>query len=200
MITAVLILIFIAVLIVTVLIYEERLSKLRAEKAEVENLYPYPVAFHTVDMACVKEDKDGNWQVALGQKSYELTTGLWRFPGGFVDPEKDNSAEDAASRELDEEVPGVKTTAPRYIGSLKTNDTRYRERKDKIITSFFVMNHLYGELQAGDDLAAVKWMPVSIEHLVDVNPIHQKLFMDLIRENQNVKDRTKVKTVNESYK
>jgi ADP-ribose pyrophosphatase YjhB (NUDIX family) len=157
-------------------------GRLKAEQAK----YPHPVAFHTVDMALVKEDGK-IWQVAMGQKPYEVTSGLWRFPGGFVDPVLDDSAEAAAIRELNEEMIGNCIIGdPRYLMSMRTNDPRYRDRVDKIITTLFFIPYRHGDIKAGDDLAACSWIDVDVKSLDQINPIHKKLFEVLIRHKQDI--------------
>lgn len=148
--------------------------------------YPWPIAFHTVDVALYREVFAPNgkdilgYEVCMGQKPNEVGTGVWRFPGGFVDP-TDLSAEMAVIRECREEVIGPELDPyPVYITSIKTNDYRYRDSRDKIITSFYKIKYVFGPIKAGDDLAEVCWMPVNETSLEKINPIHHYLFLALI--------------------
>lgn len=152
------------------------------------NKYPWPIAFHTVDVALYREvfalDKKTiiGYEVCMGQKPNEVGTELWRFPGGFVDPLLDKSAEDAARRECLEEVKNVEIDkTPIYITSMMTNDYRYRESRNKIITSFYKIKYIYGHPVAGDDLAEVCWLSINELSLEKVNPIHKELFENLIK-------------------
>jgi len=121
----------------------------------------HPITFPTVDMAVIKYGTESGcditpMQIALGRKSNDKR-GQWRFPGGFVDPLKDKTLEDAARRELAEEMPSLNASSFEYIGSHNVNDWRYRNELDQIITSLFLTSHLWGPLQPGDDLNEVKW-------------------------------------------
>lgn len=135
----------------------------------------YPIAFHTVDVACVR---DGS--VVMIQKKSELGSGLWRFPGGFMDPGE--TAESAAARELWEETHvSVKDSDMRYIGSFVIDDPRYRGTPDGITTSMFAVICPKGvSPSAGDDAAAIAMIPVN--DIVGVcNPIHKHLAEKLLK-------------------
>jgi bifunctional NMN adenylyltransferase/nudix hydrolase len=108
----------------------------------------YPTAYPTIDFAVTWKGK-----VLLGRKP-----GLdkWCFVGGFVDP-TDKCLEDAALRELSEEVPGMVVSDPKYVCSHKVNDWRYKGTTDGIITTFFHSIYITGEFKAGDDLEQVGW-------------------------------------------
>src|SRR3972149_9478055 len=137
----------------------------------------FPVAFHTVDMAIVKNKEE----VLLVQKPAEVTSGLWRFPGGFVDP-ADSCAEAAALREADEET-GMSFGNFSYIGSMKIDDPRYRESPHKIITSFYMLEWAKGVAGEGkEEIAKTKWFGIvdllnmSVSEISKIiNPIHTDL-------------------------
>jgi bifunctional NMN adenylyltransferase/nudix hydrolase len=75
---------------------------------------------------------------------------LWRFPGGFVDP-KDTSLEHTVRREVREECGDIEVTDPVYVGSRLVDDWRYKGESDKIMTSLFVAQKMFGVPKAGDD-------------------------------------------------
>ena len=113
--------------------------------------------FATVDIAVVKRDHANNhkaMQILLGRKKSD-PNGLWRFPGGFVDPAKDKSFDHAACREANEEL-GCGISSPRYIGSMIVDDWRYRKEVDKIMTTVFICDYLYGVVEGKDDLNEAK--------------------------------------------
>lgn len=170
-------LLFLITLVALIFIYTE----LKKEQRK----YPYPIAFHTVDIALYKKvtaNEGYAYMVCMGQKKKELGTGLWRFPGGFVDP-TDKSAEAAVLRECGEEVEGIINDGqPKYITSMLTNDERYRTSRDKILTTFYKVPYITGTITPGDDLAAVQWMPIDERTLEFINPIHKELFVALIND------------------
>jgi bifunctional NMN adenylyltransferase/nudix hydrolase len=94
-------------------------------------------------------------ELLLGRKANE---DLFRFIGGFTDP-TDDCYEDAAKREASEET-GLEIGQPRYIGSKKIDDWRYRNEADKIITHLFVADYVFGNPKAQDDIAELRWFDV----------------------------------------
>jgi len=118
----------------------------------------YATSFQAVDVAITRYADYDPGAVLLGRKPGEF---LWRFLGGFVDPE-DVSLEAAALREAKEECGTTDLTSPRYIGSAKVNDWRYAGERDSIKTALFETNY-YGaaELKAGDDIKNLEWFEES---------------------------------------
>lgn len=162
------------------------------DKTEEYNVR-FPIAYHTVDIAILKklnhlstEPTTPETHLLLIQKPNETS---WRFPGGFVDP-SDNSAEHAAIREAHEEVGrDLELSKPQYITSVKIDDPRYKNSPHKIITSFYVVNYLWGKEKAGDDAEKAEWFNIkelfkgtavdSNKQPVYLNDIHSKLFTAL---------------------
>lgn len=114
----------------------------------------YPKVYPTVDIALFRNNRN---ELLLGRKPEEQA---WRLPGGFSDP-TDASFEAAAARELQEECGAVEATPMQYECSLLVDDWRYRSETDKIITTLFSTDLIYGEPVADDDLAAMRWVKVN---------------------------------------
>ncbi len=148
-----------------------------------------PIVYQAVDVVLWQKEfispeigfalglKPKRW-ILLGQKPGEEK--YWRFPGGFLEP-KDKSLEEAAYRELHEEVTGV-TTVPypefMYAGSFQIPDWRYRTSQDEVMTSLFTAQFLWGGPRAGDDLARVKWFELDeVEKVID--PVHYPMAQSL---------------------
>lgn len=137
----------------------------------VENRFP--TAYPTIDVAVV-DHLSRNCNILLGRKPGR---DKWCFIGGFVDP-TDLSLEDAAERELGEEIKGINVTQPQYISSCKIDDFRYKGTKDGIMTSFFICRYLSGKPIAADDIEEVMWIPIN--HAVNyISPFHLPLLEKL---------------------
>jgi bifunctional NMN adenylyltransferase/nudix hydrolase len=135
----------------------------------------YPKVYPTVDVAHVR-GKFAAAEVLLIQRA---DTGIWCFPGGFVDP-TDGTYEQAAKRELSEEV-GLLSEAPlEYIGSAYIHDWRYRGSRDKIMTTFFLSLHTSGFAKLKtDEVTEARY--VSIQECRDlVAPAHKPLAKMLV--------------------
>ena len=112
----------------------------------------HPKVYTTVDIAIL----DGKNRILLGRKPNESK---YCFIGGFSSPTSSSFEEDA-KRELQEET-GIETDDLTYIGSTIVNDWRYRGEIDKIKTIFFKTQYVFGAIQAGDDIAEVRWFKLS---------------------------------------
>jgi len=132
--------------------------------------------FATVDIAVVK--RVGGWQgkaeqIILGRKKNDPKC-LWRFPGGFVDPSKDPSLDRAASREAGEEL-GCGISDPAYVGSMIVDDWRYRKEVDRIMTTVFICDYLYGVVEGKDDIAEAKFFDLKNFDLNLLVPQHRPI-------------------------
>ena len=136
----------------------------------------------TVDIACIKKNEITLDEIALVRKKNDIA-GLWRFPGGFLDPRVDDSIEQTASREIREET-GLEVSTPQYIQSFKVDDWRYRKEIDKIFTCLFMCTYVFGNLEAKDDINQASWFPMyipDIDNLVGlVIPEHRPLMVGLL--------------------
>jgi bifunctional NMN adenylyltransferase/nudix hydrolase len=112
----------------------------------------YPKVYPTVDVAILDKDES---RVLLARKPFEKK---YRFIGGFADP-KSISFEADARREVSEEA-GIEITDPQYVGSYLIDDWRYRSEVDKIKTTFFKANIMYGKPRAADDVCEVRWFDI----------------------------------------
>jgi bifunctional NMN adenylyltransferase/nudix hydrolase len=125
----------------------------------------YPKVYPTVDIALFRQQRK---QLLLGRKPNEIA---WRLPGGFSDP-TDNSFEMAARRELREECGEIEAGPMQFELSMQMDDWRYRSEVDKIITTLFSADLLFGEPAAADDLAAMRWVNVhEISQLIEQGEI-----------------------------
>lgn len=134
----------------------------------------YPVSFQTVDIGVIKQESQ---EILLGRKQTD-PEGLWRLPGGFVDP-SDSSLESAAARELREEVGNIMTHEITYLGSSKVEDHRYRNESDKIMTALFLTYYMGGRVVASDDLEEVAWFTFEQARVSVVNE-HELLVKKLL--------------------
>jgi bifunctional NMN adenylyltransferase/nudix hydrolase len=133
----------------------------------------YPTTFTTVDVAVFNE----SGLLVLGRKKNEE---LWRFPGGFSEPNSP-SFEDDAKREVREET-GLILSHVEYIGSMLIDDWRYRKEVDKIKTLFFIGRNPKGRMEPGDDLFELKTIELTKwPNYSDLVPNHRPLMEMLSR-------------------
>ena len=116
--------------------------------------YKFPTMYPCVDIGILRYNIDKSTDILIGRKPNESK---FRLAGGFVDP-SDESLEDAAFREMTEELGPIQIHELKYVCSKKVNDWRYKGSSDKMMTSLFVAYKLAGQEQAGDDLEEIKWV------------------------------------------
>jgi bifunctional NMN adenylyltransferase/nudix hydrolase len=122
----------------------------------------FPKVYPTVDIAVFRNQRQ---EILLGRKPTEHA---WRLPGGFTDP-TDTSFDMAARRELQEECGQLETSPMQYELSMLMDDWRYRSEVDKIITTLFSTDLVFGDPAAADDISALRWVPVNQLHTLIAN-------------------------------
>ena len=137
----------------------------------------YSKVYPTVDVAVFRNKKT---EILLGKKT---TLNQWRLIGGYVDP-TDESLEVAAKRELKEECGQLEVGNIKYVASMKVDDWRYRNEEDKIITTLFSADLIFGNPQPADDIVETGWHKVNdLKQLMDGGNIvieHLPLFEKLL--------------------
>lgn len=127
--------------------------------------HQYTKVYPTVDVAVFRNDKT---EILLGSKHIN---NKWRLLGGFSDPE-DNNFEEAAKRELLEEAGPIEVGTLSYEMSCKIDDWRYRNEADKIITTVFSCDHIFGTPKGQDDIAEVDWFKIKdLKNMMDAGKI-----------------------------
>lgn len=120
----------------------------------MSHTYAYPRPAVTVDCALFGYDhKEGDLRVLLIERGGEPFAGCWALPGGFVDP--DESAEDAARRELEEET----SVEDVYLEQLYTFSKPGRDPRGHVISiaHFALVNRGAHAIEARSDARRVAW-------------------------------------------
>jgi bifunctional NMN adenylyltransferase/nudix hydrolase len=126
------------------------------------NLYPRVIP--TVDIAPL--DKDCT-KVLLAKKYDESK---WRFIGGFVKPEDDN-IDISARRVYSKETGGNSESGDyKYLGTCRVPDWRFRSEEDKVMTTLFTCQYLWGTISPSDEIGELKWF--------DINTLTNEIFMN----------------------
>lgn len=127
--------------------------------------HQYSKVYPTVDVAVFRNEKT---EILLGTKKIN---NKWRLLGGFTDPE-DSNYEEAAKRELLEEAGAIEVGPLSYEMSCKIDDWRYRNEADKIITTVFSCDYIFGTAKGQDDIAEVDWFSVNdLQKMIEDNKI-----------------------------
>lgn len=119
--------------------------------------YRYPRAALTVDAVVFGLDESG-LKILLIKRRDEPFKDSWALPGGFLDVDQDDTAEDAVARELREET----ALENIFLEQLYTFSTRDRDPRERVVSVAY-----YGlvrpdqlEPKAGDDAKEVNWFSV----------------------------------------
>lgn len=147
----------------------EELTDMHREGMVYAQKFIYPMGMAVVDVAVYK--REGNTiSLLLGRKPREDT---YRLIGGFFDVALDATLEDAALRELKEEVGDIEVSAPIYIASSKIDDWRYRDNEHKIISSLFAVEYKKGTPISQDDIEEIKWVKLGDLKSVPITENHK---------------------------
>lgn len=138
----------------------------------------WPQVHPTVDIAIYDRKND---KYLMARKNVD--GGLWRFVGGFVDP-TDPTLEAAARREVAEET-GVEIGALEYMSSFIVPDYRYAREDDKIMTTLFHADYVFGVPTAKDDIDEVRWFSLSNMNGKNIVPEHLTALAALALYNTN---------------
>ncbi|WP_331727267.1 NUDIX hydrolase (plasmid) [Kitasatospora sp. NBC_00374] len=114
---------------------------------------------HTADVVCIRSAAAGGTrEVLLIERGWPPHKGKLALPGGHIDD--DESALAAAVRELEEET-GVRADEEqlRLVGRY---DAPGRDPRGRYITDAYLVTVPAGtQANAGDDAAAVRWVPLT---------------------------------------
>lgn len=113
-----------------------------------------PIPYPTIDVAILRSNLR---EVLLARKATDGER--LRFIGGFVDT-TDPSFEAAARREVREEASDIEVADFRYLGSRLIDDWRYRDSKDRLMTTLFRATYVFGAPIPRDDIVHLEWMPI----------------------------------------
>lgn len=139
-----------------------RAGTIHAIQRQFTSVYP------VVDVAIYNAEG----HVLLGQKPTDGDN--WRLIGGFVDP-KDPSLEFAARREVLEETGLEVASDLKYCGSRQIDDWRYRGCEERILSSVFRAQYIWGRPKASDDIAKLMWFELEAAKRV-IHPNHKDIF------------------------
>ncbi|NJO62618.1 MAG: NUDIX domain-containing protein [Richelia sp. RM2_1_2] len=121
----------------------------------------YPIVYSTVDVAIFNDDET---KILMGRKLGD-PIGIYRFVGGFVDPNDENELQ-TVRREGFEETNATIEPYEFVTSMMVRNDPRYKREPDQsIMTHLYKARYIYGQVKGSDDLAEVIWFDVS-----DVKP------------------------------
>jgi len=116
--------------------------------------YPFPRPALTVDVALIKEGRDGP-EILLIERDHPPFAGHWALPGGFVDEYEPLEA--AARRELFEET-GLEPPTLQQLGAF--GDPGRDPRGWTVTVVFWTRITSDVTPRAGDDAAAARWWPL----------------------------------------
>jgi len=144
---------------------------------------------HTFPKAALTADvmffhiKDDEIELLMIKRKNHPYIGSWALPGGFFDPNEDESLEACASRELLEET-GVQSL---YLDCIGQWSHKERDDRDRIVTAAFISvipQDIYSHLkvQAADDADDALWFKLNWSNLS--SHVEKRTAFDVIRTSQ----------------
>ena len=133
--------------------------------------YKYPHPAVTADCIVFNQEND-TISVLLIKRKNEPYKACWAFPGGFVNI--DESAEDAAIRELKEET----ELEVSRVEQLKAYSNPDRDPRERVITIAFIAESHIKDVKGGDDAKEARWFDIS--NLPPLAFDHEQILNDAI--------------------
>lgn len=135
----------------------------------------YKISRITTDGVIIKKQ-----QILLIKRKNTPFKGKWALPGGFV--EYGEKTENAVIREVFEET-GLKTKINQLAGVYSDLN---RDPRGHIITIVYILDIIYGNINAGDDASKVKFFnlkelpDLSFDHAKIIYEISQRFYCDVL--------------------
>jgi 8-oxo-dGTP diphosphatase len=117
----------------------------------------HPKAANTVDTVIARMF-ESKLQVLLIKRKFHPDAGMWAIPGGFLDIKKNESLDNASTRELEEET----KVKDKVVRQLKTYGDPDRDPRDRIITTAYyaLVDQIFLDkttIKASDDASDYMW-------------------------------------------
>ena len=138
--------------------------------------YKYPHPAVTADCIVFNQEED-MISVLLIKRKNEPFKDCWAFPGGFINI--DESAEDAAIRELKEET-GVEISK---VEQLKAYSNPERDPRERVITIAFLAFSNDKKVKGSDDAKEARWFDIS--NLPPLAFDHEQILNDALERIKN---------------